>query len=52
MPQVNDAKPLRDTDLGRVRSVDGVAWAVNASWGPEWFKLNFVKLPATAVIAK
>ncbi len=28
------------------------AWAVNASWGPEWFKLNFVKLPATAVIAK
>ncbi|MCX6918098.1 MAG: hypothetical protein NTX41_02195 [Verrucomicrobia bacterium] len=28
------------------------AWAVNAAWGPEWFKLNFVKLPATAVIAK
>jgi cytochrome b561 len=28
------------------------AWAVNASWGPEWFKLNFVKLPATAVLAK
>jgi hypothetical protein len=28
------------------------AWAVNASWGPEWFKLNFVKLPAVAVIAK
>lgn len=28
------------------------AWAVNASWGPEWFKTNFVKLPATAVIAK
>jgi heme/copper-type cytochrome/quinol oxidase subunit 4 len=28
------------------------AWAVNASWGPEWFKLNFVKLPAAAVIAK
>lgn len=24
------------------------AWAVNASWGPEWFKTNFVKLPATA----
>ena len=22
------------------------AWAVHASWGPEWFKLNFVKLPA------
>ena len=28
------------------------AWAVNASWGPEWFKTNFVKLPAIAVIAK
>ena len=25
--QANDAKPLRDTDLYRVRSVDGVAWA-------------------------
>ncbi len=25
--QVNDAKPLRDTDVNRVRSVDGVAWA-------------------------
>ncbi len=25
--QVNDSKPLRDTDLLRVRSVDGVAWA-------------------------
>ncbi len=28
------------------------AWAVNASWGPEWFKLNFVKLPAAAAIVK
>ena len=26
--QVNELKPLRDTDVGRVRSVDGVAWAV------------------------
>ncbi|MBC8011289.1 MAG: ABC transporter permease [Burkholderiales bacterium] len=26
--QVNDNKPLRDTDVNRVRSVDGVAWAV------------------------
>ena len=25
--QANDAKPMRDTDLNRVRSVDGVAWA-------------------------
>jgi hypothetical protein len=28
------------------------AWAVNAAWGPVWFKTNFVKLPAVAVIAK
>jgi len=28
------------------------AWAVNASWGPVWFKTHFVKLPAVAVIAK
>jgi putative ABC transport system permease protein len=26
--QVNEVQPLRDTDLTRVRSVDGVAWAV------------------------
>jgi putative ABC transport system permease protein len=26
--QVNESKPMRDTDLGRVRSVPGVAWAV------------------------
>ena len=26
--QVNDNKPLRDTEVNRVRSVDGVAWAV------------------------
>lgn len=25
--QVNDSKPLRDTDVNRVRSVDAVAWA-------------------------
>lgn len=25
--QVNDAKPMRDTDVNRVRSVDGVVWA-------------------------
>ena len=28
------------------------AWAVNASWGPEWFKTNYVKHPSVAVIAK
>lgn len=26
--QVNEVKPMRDTDLSRVRSVDGVAWAI------------------------
>jgi putative ABC transport system permease protein len=25
--QANDAKPMRDTELGKVRSVDGVSWA-------------------------
>lgn len=25
--QIGDSKPMRDTDVGRVRSVDGVAWA-------------------------
>lgn len=28
LDQVNDSKPLRDTDVFRVRSVDGVAWSV------------------------
>ncbi len=27
LEQVNDSKPLRDTDVFRVRSVDGVAWS-------------------------
>lgn len=27
------------------------AWAVNASWGPAWFKTNFVKLPAVVAPA-
>lgn len=27
LEQINDNKPLRDTDVNRVRSVDGVAWA-------------------------
>jgi hypothetical protein len=26
------------------------AWAVNASWGPEWFKTNLVFLPSVAAI--
>jgi hypothetical protein len=26
------------------------AWAVNASWGPEWFKTNLVRLPSVAAI--
>lgn len=31
--QVNEVKPMRDTDVGRVRSVSGVAWAVPMYWG-------------------
>ncbi len=40
------AKVVRCFSLALVLLV--AAWAVNASWGPEWFKLNFVKLPAAA----
>ncbi|HMO63896.1 MAG TPA: ABC transporter permease [Verrucomicrobiota bacterium] len=31
--QVNEVKPMRDTDVSRVRSVPGVAWAVPMYWG-------------------
>jgi hypothetical protein len=41
------AKVVRCFSIALVLLV--AAWAVNASWGPEWFKTNFVKLPAVAV---
>jgi hypothetical protein len=44
------AKVVRCFSIALVLLV--AAWAVNASWGPAWFKTNFVKLPAVAVIAK
>lgn len=31
--QVNEVKPMRDTDVGLVRSVPGVEWAVPFYWG-------------------
>lgn len=31
--QVNEVKPMRDTDVSRVRTVTGVAWAVPMYWG-------------------
>jgi putative ABC transport system permease protein len=31
--QANEIKPMRDTDVGRVRSVNSVAWAVPMYWG-------------------
>lgn len=37
--QVNEVKPMRDTDLARVRSVNGVAWAV-----PFYFSLQQARL--------
>ena len=37
--QVNEVKPMRDTDLSRVRSVQGVAWAV-----PFYFSLQQARL--------
>jgi hypothetical protein len=44
------AKVVRCFSIALVLLV--AAWAVNASWGPEWFKTNFVKLPAAASAAK
>jgi len=38
--QVNEVKALRDTDVNRVRSVEGVAWAV-----PFYFSLQQARLP-------
>jgi hypothetical protein len=46
----DQAKVVRCFSIALVLLV--AAWAVNASWGPEWFKTNFVKLPAVAAIAK
>jgi hypothetical protein len=40
------AKVVRCFSIALVLLV--AAWAVNASWGPEWFKTNLVKLPAAA----
>jgi hypothetical protein len=40
------AKVVRCFSIALVLLV--AAWAVNASWGPEWFKTNFVKLPAAS----
>ncbi len=56
--QVNDNKPLRDTDVNRVRSVDGVAWAVPLYQGNVQAKLlngssklvTLVGLDATTLI--
>lgn len=38
--QCNDNKPMRDTDITRVRSVEGIAWAV-----PLYQGINMAKLP-------
>ncbi|WP_068469463.1 ABC transporter permease [Candidatus Protochlamydia phocaeensis] len=37
--QVNEVKPMRDTDLSRVRSIPGVAWAV-----PFYFSIQQARL--------
>ena len=37
--QVNEIKPMRDTDVGRVRSVNGVAWAVPLFWNAQQARL-------------
>lgn len=38
--QVNEVKPLRDTDVGIVRSVPGVEWAVPFYWGLQQVRLK------------
>ena len=40
------AKVVRCFSIALVLLV--AAWAVNAPWGPEWFKLHFVKLPSVS----
>ena len=37
--QVNEVRQLRDTDVGRVRSAEGTAWAVPLLWGLQQAKL-------------
>ncbi|MEO7297480.1 MAG: ABC transporter permease, partial [Verrucomicrobiota bacterium] len=37
--QANEIKPLRDTDVSRVRSVRGVAWAVPMFWAVQQARL-------------
>ncbi len=38
--QVNEIKPMRDTDVGIVRSVPGVEWAVPFYWGLQQARLR------------
>lgn len=38
--QVNEVKALRDTDVNRVRTVTGVAWAVPLFWSVQQTKLS------------
>src|SRR3954463_14479542 len=37
--QANEIKAMRDTDVNRVRSVPGVAWAVPTFWSPQQARL-------------
>lgn len=56
--QLNEIKPMRDTDLARVRSVDGVKWAVPLYQSIQQARLNdgtfksvlFVGLDSTTLI--
>lgn len=38
--QANEIKPMRDTDVSRVRSVQGVAWAVPMFWSVQQARLH------------
>jgi putative ABC transport system permease protein len=48
--QVNEVKPLRDTDVGIVRSVQGVEWAVPFYWGLHQARLKNGKFQSIQVV--
>src|SRR5690606_22972586 len=38
--QANEIKPMRDTDVSRVRTVPGVAWAVPMFWSVQQARME------------
>ena len=48
--QVNEVKPLRDTDVSRVRTVTGVGWAVPLFWSIQQSKLTDGTFKAVQIV--